>query len=263
MGFAQALIHKVPLVLLGSIIVLFSIAFSIAGLFIIRLFLSHQKRKIHNDIAGPIFATVGVVYAVLLTFIVVAAWGAFEKAESNVEEEANCLGDLFASSIAFNQDHKIEINGLLEKYRQAVISEEWPLLARGQSSHNVDMIIKNIWKFYAKFNPENKTQEIFLTESVKRLNQLGELRRVRLFDSRRGVNEILWFVLIVGGIITLIFSFLFGTENFGIQIFMTVLLAVIIGLIIFTIMEIDYPFTGNFSIKPEAFQRLAVVNWLD
>lgn len=79
---------------------------------------------------------------------------------------------------------------------------------------------------------------------------------MRIIDSGTGVHGIIWFVLIAGGLITIIFSFFFGTENHGAQVIMTVLLAALIALILFTVLELDYPFSGDFTIKPTALQQL-------
>jgi phosphotransferase system glucose/maltose/N-acetylglucosamine-specific IIC component len=42
----------------------------------------------HNDVAGFIIAVVGVIYAVLLAFVVIVSWEKFNSAESVVGEEA-------------------------------------------------------------------------------------------------------------------------------------------------------------------------------
>jgi hypothetical protein len=257
MPFAQRLIVDIPPVFLCTIIIFISVVFSVAGILITRCFLSHQKRKIHNDVAGPIFATVGGIYAVLLAFVVVIIWQAFDRAYINAEDEANCLGDLYSVSIAFPEGQRTRVRNLLEDYRNVVINEEWPLLGESKKSERVNEILSGIWRFYAGYEPENITEEIFLRESVSILNKLTDLRKMRIVDSSIGINRVLWFTLILGGVITIIFSFLFGTENHGVQMFMTVLLAVLIGLIIFTILQMDYPFSGHLGIKPFAFEHLA------
>jgi purine-cytosine permease-like protein len=65
------------------------VAISITSLLIIRKYYPHQKCKPHNDIAGFIFATLGVIYAVLLAFIVVITWQDFDKAQDITINEAN------------------------------------------------------------------------------------------------------------------------------------------------------------------------------
>ena len=45
----------------------------------------------HNDVAGFIYAALGVIYAVLLALVVIAVWGEYDAASVTVEQEANAL----------------------------------------------------------------------------------------------------------------------------------------------------------------------------
>ena len=67
----------------------------------------------------------------------------------------------------------------------------------------------------------------------------------------------LWFVLIVGGITTIMFTFFFGSENLKAQIMMASMLALIIALILFTVLLLDFPFTGGMNISSFAFKQMA------
>lgn len=256
MPFTQMLILVIPPVFLGVIIVAITVFLSMGGLLITRCFISHQKLKVHNDVAGPIFGTMGVIYAVLLAFIVVVTWENFDKANLNVEKEANCVADLYFDSGSFPESVQKEIRFLLKEYTEKVTGVEWQAIGRGESSGLVDEVLNKIRRVYTGYNPTTMNEESFFKESVRKLNELIELRRMRIVDARTGVHQILWFVLIGGAVITIIFSFFFGTENFGAQLIMTTLLAALIGLILFTILELDFPFTGRVSIMPDAFRDI-------
>src|SRR5665647_1819393 len=105
------------------------------------------------------------------------------------------------------------------------------------------------------FNQKTKLK-IFLIESVKKMNQASELRRQRILYASSGVHPILYFVLIAGSLITLAFAMLFGTENLIPHLTMTILLAAMIAITIFTIIALDYPFTGAVSIKSDVFSSV-------
>lgn len=89
-----------------------------------------------------------------------------------------------------------------------------------------------------------------------KMNDAGELRRQRIIDAGTGIHPVLWFVLLLGGLITVVFTFFFGSENLVAQRIMTTLLAVLIALILFTILVMDFPFTGDLSVQPTAFQQI-------
>lgn len=255
MSPVQYLLLNVPTVILGIFTVAIFLVFSLGGLLIVRAFIPFHRVKPHNDVAGFIFATIGVIYAVLLAFMVIVAWQAFDEANSNLVREANYLGDLCRDAIAFPPEFQTQIKAAVEQYITANI-EEWPLLARGEWSPKVQKLSGDLYRLYASYEPRTEVEKIFLTESVHKRNEAGELRRLRIYESQHGIHAILWFVLLAGGLITVIFTMFFGTENFLPHLMMSSLLAVLIALVLFTIMAMDFPFTGDIAIKPEPFQTI-------
>ena len=57
----------------------------------------------HNDVAGYLFSEVGVLYAVVLGFVVVVVWQKYDGAVSNVENEVDAVGNLYHVVDAFEQ----------------------------------------------------------------------------------------------------------------------------------------------------------------
>lgn len=254
MPFAQALLYYIPTPILGAIIVLVFVTISVGGLSVVRKFIPHHKLKVHNDVAGAIFNTLGVAYTVMLAFVVVIAWQNFDKSDLNVEKEANCIVDLYRDSASFAGPFKDEIRSLLKEYTNAVVNDEWKMLARGEQSLKAHGLLKKIWMAYISYEPKTENEKMFFTESVKKLNEAGELRRLRLMDSRTGIHPILWSVLLIGGITTIAFTFFFGAENLKAQIMMASMLAMVIALILFLVLLLDFPFTGELNISPDAFK---------
>jgi len=259
MPFAQLLLLNVPPFILGLIIIGLAVAFATGGLLIVRRFVHHDRLKIHHDVADPILGAVSTIYAVLLAFVMVTVWLAFDKSSSNVRLEANYMADIYRDAEAFSPDFRQKLGDLLRQYRKEVVDKEWPSMQKGEMSWEVEMTMRKIWSLYTTYQPKTTTEAAFFEESVRKLNSFRELRRQRLMDSRTGMPPLLWFVLLVGAFATISFTFLFGTENLKAQIAMGVLLSVMISLILFTIMSLDFPFTGSVSVSSEPF-RMALLD---
>jgi len=58
--------------------------------------------------------------------------------------------------------------------------------------------------------------------------------------------------------VTISFTFFFGAESLNTQMVMAVLLAIIISLILFTILMLDYPFTGDVRISPPDVYKIFI-----
>jgi hypothetical protein len=91
---------------------------------------------------------------------------------------------------------------------------------------------------------------------LEQLSGLGDARRQRLLAAGEGLPTILWVVLIVGGVITVGFTYLFGSENTVVHTLMVAALAMIISLTLFTVVALDHPFSGDIRIHSAAFEQV-------
>src|SRR5215212_3566225 len=81
--------------LTGLLIVAVAMLIAVGGLVLVQRLVSTERRRQHNDVAGFIYAVLGVAYAVLLALVVIATWEEFGRARLTVEEEANALAEIF------------------------------------------------------------------------------------------------------------------------------------------------------------------------
>ena len=256
MSIIQKILFYVPIVPLGAIMVVIAVTLSIVGLLIVWRFVPRQMLKAHNDMTSPIFQAIAMAYTVLLAFVVVIAWQNFDKAEGHTETEANCLVDLYRSSTALGQSFEGDARPLIREYVNVVINEEWASLGRGEESPKARLILRDIWKLYVNYEPRTEREKIFFAESIRKLDDLREMRRLRIIDSRTGVHPVLWFVLLTGAVTTIVFTFFFGSDKFITHAVMASILGVVIALILLTILSFSFPFTGSVRIEPKTFQQV-------
>jgi high-affinity Fe2+/Pb2+ permease len=81
-----------------------------------------------------------------------------------------------------------------------------------------------------------------------------EARRTRLQLAHGIVPTMLWTVLILGGVLTVSFTFFFGTRNLEAQVLMTGVLALIVFMGLLVIVSLNHPFTGGVHIDSEPLQ---------
>src|SRR5215207_349137 len=68
---------------------------ALAGLELVQRLVPAESRQPHNDVAGFIYAALGVIYAVLLALVVIAVWEEYDAASVTVEQEANAVAEIF------------------------------------------------------------------------------------------------------------------------------------------------------------------------
>lgn len=127
-------------------------------------------------------------------------------------------------------------------------------MARGGSSPEAGRLANDLGSAVRGLDPGGDAQSALYAESLERLDDLRESRALRLLEVREGLPSILWFVLVVGGVITVVFTYLFGLRSFWMHASAVAALAAIVTLVLFTIAVLDHPFDGGVRVGPEAFE---------
>ena len=227
---------------------------SVAGLVLVQRLVPMELRKQHNDVAGFIYAVVGIAYAVLMGLVVVASWEQFEAVRGTVEDEADELAEVFWLGHRLPEPDGRRLQELARSYARVVVEEEWPLMESGESSPRAWALIDEIRLTVQNMDPDTEAEQVLYDQSLDRVHDLGDARRDRLVEAREGIPYILWAVLVVGAIVTVGFTYLFGLDSNTTHTLMVAALALVIGLVLFTIGSLEYPFSGSARLGPEAFE---------
>jgi len=245
------------LVLVGALYVGSAILVSLAGLYTVRRLVPHHVLAPHNDVAGFVYATIAVTYAVILGFVVVTVWEQHETALRNVEGEANSIADLYRLAEWFPEAEKHEIQQSLLDYVQSVIDDEWSAMNRGAApSPQTIAQLDRIWGLYRQADEGSAGQLSAYDDSLERLQDLGNARQMRLLESREGIPGILWFELMAGALLTVGFAYNFGVERSQSHTLMVTILAASVALLLFLVTSLDFAFQGDVRIEPEPFQLI-------
>ena len=239
----------------GLVIIAVAMVVAAGGLLLVQRLFSTELRKQANDVAGFIYAVLGVAYAVLLGLMLIAVWEKWNAAEALTTDEANELAGIFWYAHALPQPEGRHIQELVRSYDQVVIEEEWPLMAQGRSSPEAWATLDVLRGTILGLNPPKGAQLVRYNQMLEQLHSLGDARRERLLYIEEGLPPILWVVLILGGVITVCFTFLFGLENTLVHVLMVAALALIISLSLFTVAALDYPFKGDIRIHPAPYEQ--------
>jgi hypothetical protein len=149
-----------------------------------------------------------------------------------------------------------QIQELVRSYARVVVEEEWPLMRQGKSSQKAWDLLDEIRSEVQDFQPSTPAQLALYEQGLERVHKLADASRERLLDAGQGLPDILWVVLIVGGIVVIGFTYLFGLDSTLVHVLMVAALALIIGLVLFTVAELDFPFRGDIRIGPEAMKQV-------
>ena len=237
---------------------------ALAGLEVVQRLVPATSRQRHNDVAGFIYAALGVIYAVLIALVVIAVWEEYDAASVTVEQEANAVAEIFWLAHRLPEPEGSHIQELARSYAEEVIHKEWPLMEQGQAPLMTQTqgtpagwtLIDEIRANLQEFQPRTPADEQLYAEGLDQVQRLADARRMRLVAAEEGVPAVLWSVLIFGGVAAVGFTYLFGLQNTWAHRLMVVTLASVIGLVLFTIGAMEHPFSGGARIGTEAFELI-------
>jgi uncharacterized protein DUF4239 len=248
------LVHGIPAWQLGIIVVGLSIVLSGLGLVTVHRLVPVDERRPHNDIAGYISNIAAFVYAVIIAFLVVAVWQQYGQAASTAQLEANSASDVFHQARGYPDPLRQTVRNAIRDYVDIVIDTEWALQQRGGVSERASKILDDLQLEMLNFQPADSRQQVVHSEQLHDLNSLMDQRRLRIFLGSSGLHPVIWSVILIGSALVVVFTYFMGTRSFRAHLAMTALLGAAIGLVIFLIVVLDYPYRGDIAVKPDAFK---------
>src|SRR5206468_6086421 len=244
----------VPLSFLTVSVVAAAIALS--GLYLVRKKYSTEVLRENHEVAAIIFNAFGLFYGVMVAFVVFVTWSGYGDATKNLQMEANEVDDLFHITKAFPDPAGTMIRQGLMDYTVSVYNNELKRMSQGEISlHSNRAMARLITVFYQLDEKSIPNRELY-AESLKGLNNLAQHRRLRIFAGNDTVPPVIWLVILVGGVITVSYTYLFGMKNIKTQYMLTGTLTITITLILFLIYVLDHPFTGTSKVSTEPLKQV-------
>lgn len=229
---------------------------ALLGLWIQRRLVSHHVLAPHNDVAGFVYATIGVTYAVVLGFVLVDVWEQFDDAKNVSEQEANAVADLRRLSAWLPAADQQAVQGALLSYAQGVIGNEWPTMTEGgPPSDQVAAQLDAVWEAYRLAGQHTDPAAAPYAEGLAQLDNLSNARRERLLASQGGLPDVMAVVLVVGAVVTVAFAYVFGVEQGWAHGLMIAALAGTLGLLLFLTFELNGPYNGDVHVEPDGLQH--------
>jgi len=236
-------------------IVVVSIVTALLFWWFIRKVWPPDRRRVHNEITGWQISVLGTTYAVIIGFMLFAVWSEFQAAEQNAESEASCLVNLYWAASGLPEAQRQEIRKLAAGYANEMINDEWPAMIQGSLAAGGTLIIQRLWESASQVQSLNPSQQVSLEQTMTEIGSITEHRRIRQLQSQSRLPGVLWTVLIVGAMITIMSSCLFGSEYPALHMLQVVTLALMLSMSLAAIADINSPFRGTVHVRPTGFEN--------
>jgi Protein of unknown function (DUF4239) len=242
----------------GLLVEILVVAAVVACFVAFHAFLQRRLRvevlRRQNDVAGYLFSAVGVLYAVVLGFVVVVVWQKYDATVGTVEEEVNATADLYRVVDGYPAALREQIRSDLRDYVGTVIHVEWPAMERDADVPETGgNLLERVGYNVDRLKPANWGELAAQQASIADMQRLVDARRERLVQTVPVVPGVLWFALVSGALAMIAFCYIFGVENRPAQLVMTAILVGFIGILFIVIYEFASPFSGSVYISNDGW----------
>jgi hypothetical protein len=249
-------LYQLPNWALGVLVSGFFTLMSLIGLTVIQRWVRTFEGQ-HNDLVGAFANAVGVIYAVLLAMIAVAAWTNYTTVGALVSEEADLVNSLFRDVEAYPVAERDGLRLLLREYVDTVINTEWPATQQGRENKRAALVVDAVFSRWLSFEPTSESQKMVVAEMFGRLNNFVSVRQHRIQTGVSGLDAVLWVGVTGGAILTIGLTSFFKTDNQRLHRVLTAALGFMIGMVVYLILALDHPLWGEVSVRPTAFEVVA------
>jgi len=200
--------------------------------------------------------SVMLFYGLAVALIAVNVWQTHKNAGATISGEATAVGVLYRRVGGYPEPLRSQLRQDLREYLDYVIHEAWPQQRRGQVPSRGVVKVNNFEAKLVTFEPATEGQKLLHGETLRAYTQMIEVRRLPLDAVLTRLPGVLWFVIVIGALVSLSSTFFFQVKDAQLQRIQVVLLAVLIGLIIFLIFAFDHPFRGDLGLQPDPYQLI-------
>ena len=237
----------------GIPIIIIVVAVFVIGQVLFRRLFYIEKIESCHEVGGVIFQLLGTLYAVILGLIVLDAMAKFEATEMIILNESQSLLVVFELAEQFKIGGKGKVvQQLTEDYIDEVITNDWGFMKDGILNHRAHDILKNLLDEIKKIVPITENEKQLFPTLLQETISIRKYRYVRFSQAENGVPSPEWVMLLIGGVVTIVFTFFFRIENQKIQSLMIGMFALIIIMNLYMVLLFSEPYAGDFvaSKKP-------------
>lgn len=229
--------------------------FTILGLIGFRYCVGEKRIQQLHDVASQYLTVISTIYAVTLGLIVFDSLGVYEKANITVKNEATALAAIYSLSDRYPDREKQKIQNLVYQYARAVVESEFQLMAKGEECPLSRKLMHDLIREINSIEPQSPSQLSILPILTSKAIESMEAARQRLQESGESIPEIEWFSLLLGGFVTIFFTYFFVTHQV-LQVLMLLMISAVIGTNLILVMAFAQPYSGVFHVSDSEFRQL-------
>ena len=240
-------------------IIVVALPISLSGMLLLRKRLGLEYLRNNHEVSDPMVAVMGMLFAILLGFVLANSMDRFEQARTTVRDEAGAVGDIVRLSAGLPPAIGVRVYNKSLRYVDSVIDDDWKSMRSDKLSEKTQSLFGELWSEAVHYSPQTQGESNIHQAIIEAMKVASECRRTRTAQLTYRIPQNLWIVVLLGALTTVVFTYFLAVENVKVQIFMTSVVTLVIGLNIYMLCGYDAPYSGDICITPAPFEAIRIV----
>jgi hypothetical protein len=209
----------------------------------------------------PMIQVTGTMFAVVLAFVILAAFQTYNGAKAGAQSEASAMLEMARTAAFFPPAQRDQLRGDVACYGRAVVHQEWPAMQAGHSSSVVDYWIGTYDAEFGRLSLRSPREQLGFQDLLNLDSARTTGRQQRLSEDSPAVPTPLWIALLFAGCVAVALQF--GMADPGERRLTHALLlaglASVVAAGLLVVYFLDHPYERHAGgIQPNAMRRTLV-----
>ncbi len=254
----RAVLNTVPIAVIMVVAVCFSLAVMVLAVWLIRRAVPATRDGFHAEVSAPMLGVVAAVFGLLLAFVIVIAYQNFLKADDNASREGAALSAIVRDSAAFPEPGGGNVRRAVGVYVRSVVGDEYPRMRDGTDSDAARAGLEGVYSALRTVEPRSAEQKAFYEDAIQQLNDALDARRNRIQSAVGGLPWDIAILILFSSFVVIAYAVLVGSPNFWFHLLGPAAIAAVVAVSLVVLVDLSYPFSGDFAIPPDDFQTGAL-----
>jgi hypothetical protein len=254
----RALLNTVPIGVIMVAAVCLSLAVTVLAVWLIRRAVPVTRDGFHAEVSGSMLGVVAAVFGLLLAFVIVIAYQNFIEADDNASREAAALSAIVRDSAALPEPGGSNVRRAVGVYVRSVVDDEYPRMRDGTDSDAALAGLDGIYTAFRTVEPRSAEQKAFNVDAIQQLNDALDARRNRIQSAVGGLPWDIAILILFSSFVVVAYAVLVGSPSFWFHLLGPGAIAAVVAVSLVVLVDLSYPFSGDFAIPPDDFQTGAL-----
>lgn len=243
--------------------VLFALLTCIASITLFWFGLLH--RLIHRNaerwegarFLASFFTIIGALLGLILAMVLVTIWQSYQEEKEHITSEVSSYANAYRELKNLPEEVQDTARVYLRETIKSIIHDSWQQLAKGEEGIMEKERLEKLITYISRSSENNENIKLTKSNILKKLETVSDLRRSR---NLKGITDmipgVMWWVIGVCSVISVLCGFFFPIRPVHLHAILVSMHSAMIGIIIYLILVMMYPYRAPNPITSEQFEKL-------